>query len=154
MSHIILEPESFLDKSEFFNTKYLSQYCESITNYKIIFNGFIDGSFYSNLIFPNIVKANYITTDNIVQQFPDLIEAGSITYVVQDIPDIGNLKSAVNFYMDINNVSHFKRLAFVRKYVNFIDENTLVVNGKKISVKNEWMFGRSINDSNYEQYNL
>ena len=133
MNYITLKPEVFFNESRRPSIEHLSYYCNLETTTKFIYEGKIS----SHLYFPNIIKANIVETKDITKQFPDMERVKNISYYVDKIPDIGNLKSADIFQIHYNGSSS-ETMPFIRKYVNIIDENRLIINGKELKVNNFW----------------
>jgi len=156
MSYITLTPELFFDEDGDASMEYLSQYCQLPTTKKFIYDGDIHGSVFTKLIFNNIVKANYVTANKIPTQFPDLEKVDLIFYYVTEMYDIGNLNYAGRFYAKLEfnyDVDINFRVFNIKKYVSVIDENTLIINGKKLKVDEYWEFSH-INKDNYIKYGL
>jgi len=151
MSYITLTPEVFFDEDGRFSIEYLSQHCQSHIATKINYTGSIFANWNPKLKFNNIVKAENISTYNIVDQFPDLEETYDISYYCYNspeisdynynTPDIGNLKSTCHFYMPLNLPDIEKTYKFIKKYIKFIDKNTLIINDKILNVSREWHIG-------------
>jgi len=142
MNYIALTPDVFLNEDGYPSIEYLSQYCQQPTTNKFIYRGDIEGADYKKLVFPNIVKANTVNTNDIVTQFPDLEECHIISiYNKQVILDIGSIKSADHFYMYLLSINRHEYIPFVRKNVKIIDKNTLFINGKELNVDGSWRIG-------------
>jgi len=142
MSYITLTPHMFQDDTGTPSMEYFSQYCQLPTTKKFIYTGDIYGDYYDNLIFPNIVKVNGIYTKDIANQFPDLEHAKSISYYVQGIPDIGNLKSVDSLYMNCSHIfDKEKRSPVFNDYIKVMDDETLKINDKKLKVNYHWSVG-------------
>jgi len=152
MKYVTLNSEAFLDEEGDPSMEFLSQYCQLPTTKKFIYDGGIDGTYYDMLSFPNIVKGYAIDSKEIAKQFPDLEKVYIIYYTVHGTPDIGNLKSAGIFHMYFfNNTS--MTMQFIKKYVEIINENTLIINGKELNVKYGWRIG-SVESYNYKEFGL
>jgi len=148
MNYITLTPEIFFDERGKPSMEYLSYYCKLKTTSKFIYEGKISGELNPKLKFPKVVKTMSVQTRYFAKQFPDLEHVGIIYYYVKGAPDIGNLKSADTFYIYFyNNIS--MTMPFIRKYINIIDENRLIINGKELNVNNFWKIG-SVSSVNYK----
>ena len=148
MIYIELNDESFLNEEGYPSIEYLSQYCEQLIATKISYTGSIFASRNPHLKFNNIVKAKNISTYNIVDQFPDLEETYDISYYTHNAPNIGNLKSTCRFYMPLNNCDREEKFKFIKKYIKFIDKNTLIINNKELKISGDWTIG-PISELNY-----
>jgi len=142
MNYITLTPDVFFDDKNIPSLEYLSHYCQLPTTKKFGYDGYIFGGHHHDLIFGNIAKATYIETWDIANQFPDLEEANTIHYEVRGIPDIGNLKSADNFYVSFSRIfDKEKRYPIFNDYIKVIDDKTLIINGKELIVNKVCSFG-------------
>ena len=128
MTYITLSREVFFDQDGYVSLEYLSQYCQQPTTEKFIYGGTIYGYKFPDLIFPNIVKAEEVSTENVSYQFPDLVFAEILVYNIYDEtpPDIGKLESVD--YLQVN----LYRNGY--KYFNYIDDNNVLINGKNLAV--------------------
>jgi len=151
MNYITLNPEAFFDDKGVPSKKILSHYCQFVATDKFIYNGGIDGTANKKLIFPNIVKLNYVTTNEITQQFPDIIEVKTISYILKNMPDIGNLKSVDNFHLYLPYIDTRRIMQFIKDYIELIDENTMIINGKELIINEEWRIDY-ITNRNYKEH--
>jgi len=142
MTHQTIWPQSFHDEAGGPSMEFLSQYCQFPTTKKFIYNDTILGNDFNELRFNNIVKANGVKTNDIVNQLPDLENVGNISYYVNGTPDIGKLESAEIFTMSFYYTFNIdKKYPVFNDYVKIIDGNTLIINGKKLNVSIHWMIG-------------
>jgi len=142
MTYLTLSETAFHHDDESNRMASLSFYCQLDTTKKFIYNGELIGVYYNELRFNKIVKANLVTTRSLVNQFPDLEYAELLYYYPREIPNIGNLKSAEIFSMNLSHIINKEKMYPVfDNYVKVIDENTLIINGRKIIVNDEWTVG-------------
>jgi len=159
MNYIELSPTNFEDENGVVSKDFLSQYCQ-IAPAKIRYNGNITvGNNEDSLVFKNIVYANFIGTYDIANQFPDLVSADILYYIVTEYSnlDIGNVSEVDRFNLRPLNVSddpdHIEK--YFKKNIKVIDGKTLIIKGKKLTVKKEWAaFMGSINSINYKSFGL
>jgi len=144
MSYIKLSSDCFQAEDGFVSQDFISHYCE-ITQANFEYLGYLDGYVYDNFIFKNIVYCHSMDSGNIVNQFPDLHYAGFVRYwiISNEPPDIGNLIRVNKFRITFDNEfsSSEEELEYLKKYVEVIDHNTLIINNKKLIVTSEWSVG-------------
>ena len=158
MSYIKLGPEFFQDETGEPSFKFLSAYCKAAPA-KFIYDGRIPGNDYYKLVFKNIVGCKTIVTNDISYQFPDLISAENVLCFIdldQDIL-IGKLNSVTNFYLTSEVTNLYNLIKYIRKNINIIDANTLIINGNKLTVTEKWAIGGifqydKITSENYFNY--
>ena len=150
MNYITLNPEAFFDENGYPSMEYLSQYCQLPTTKKFIYDGNLNCLDNTYLKFPNIIKTNIIHTKNFADQFPDLEEVDGIYCIESGIPNIGKLKSVDSFQMYFDSI---RPMHFIKKYIKIIDENTVIINGQKLNVRNDWRIDVVAN-FNYKEIGL
>jgi len=151
MNYITLTPEMFQDDKGTPSMVYLSQFCQLHTTNKFIYDGTIYPDYFDEVLYPNLIKANRVFAFNIAVQFPDLEEVGRIDYTMAGAPNIGNLRYADKFYVDLYKFDIDKRIPYVKRFIRVIDKNTLIINGKELKVAQQWKIGQ-IDDDNYKEF--
>ena len=145
MNYKTINPDNFIDQQGSFNYEYFKFYC-SRSEDNLIFNGYLDGTAYSDLIFNNIVKAKSILTSNIGKIFPDLIHADEIRFYTNFDSKplhIGNLKSVNSIFIIIVRCTLKDILSFIdRQHIKIIDKNKLIINNQKLIVNDYWQIGQ------------